>query len=485
MSRPASDAPITLTIEVAGLDPARELLGLASTVLDLLWLHPALVLLAGRAADGTARIALWPLLAVALLARGWVAWWERRGGLRGSAALAQTAVVGLVSVALLIGTLALPYLGQGGLPRFGRDLTGGPILFAALLYAGAAGFIWWRSLSGHLYGLADLYTAFGRIIGTYLAYMLIAGLMKAGFAQPVLVRDLYLLFAVGLGGLVLARARADAARSQGQLDSNWLLTLLGGAAAVLALGLLIGGLFGGDIGAALLGPLNGLLQILSVILLAIVSAISQLVFALLDPVLNWLQSLGGGKPPPPLGQRAAELQRQLAEFRETMSADRPQSSPIFAFIGVAILVVVLLWLGRRILHSAERRRRMLGGGERESLFNWQAVLDSLTTGLRPAAPLPDPLLALEADPRYRYTVRIRRAYRRALAQAAAAGTARRPDQTPSEVLPALQAALPAAREPVATLTALYTATRYTTTPATPADAEAADAAAAALTAKQA
>ncbi len=476
--RPARTALPTVAIEVAGVDPQRELLGLASTLLDLLWLHPLLVLSAGPGPDGAPRLALWPLVALAVAARSWVAAWERRGGVRGPV-LVLTAVVVVVSLAGLIAlTLGLPYLsaGLGDWDGFSSALRGA-LLLPALATGAAGGFLWWRTVSGHAYGVVELYNRFGLIIVSYFVYFAIGWLTNSTYATVVLVRDMFGVFLVGLSALTLARSRMEAGQSRSQLGTGWLLSLLAGTGVILAIGLLFGSLLGGDIAAALLTPLLGVLQAVGFVLFVIAQVLAFLAAGLFELLLGWM----GRVPPPPPTPTPTPVAGQGNPWEELrgQAAQSPAGNPILlAVIGTLVVALVLFWLVRKVLQSADRRRRLLGGGERESLFNWRAALDSLAN-LMPTRPVPEPdsLLALAANPAYRHTVRVRRAYRRTLAQAAALGTARRPAQTARDVLPALQSALPTARAPLAQLTDLYTATRYTTTPATPAEADAAEAAA--------
>ena len=486
---PAARRP-TLSVTVGGIDAPRELLALAVTLLDLLWLHPLLVLLVGPAADGTTLAALWPLVALALGARAWVVWQDRHVG-RPLLALILTAPLVLVSIAGLLWLESIaPVTGLDG-ARLALFFSSIPSALYAPLAAltVAGGFLWWRTLNGQggTYDVDQFYSRFGGIILTYGGYWAFSWVFNAPYVTPVLIRDLFLLFVVGLSGLALARVQSDRARSRGQLSANWLLGLLGGTGAVLALGLLLAGVLGGEIAAALFTPLVAVVQLIGFLLTVVVGLIGNLAFALIYLLFGWLTGVKPLPPPPPTpvplipGEDPTETLRRRAG--EAVAAGDPL---LLRLIGLTVVLLGVFWLGRKIFQSLDRRRRLLGGGERESLFNWRAALASLADLLptRPPAE-PDPLLALAADPAYRHTVRVRRAYRRALAQAATAGTARLPAQTANDVLPALQAALPTARDPLAQLTDLYSATRYTATPATPAAAEAAEAAANALGREQA
>ncbi|MDQ2808121.1 MAG: hypothetical protein M3Z04_14595, partial [Chloroflexota bacterium] len=435
MIRPTPAAGrLTLSVVVGGVDAPRELLALAVTLLDLLWLHPLLVLLAGSAADGTARLALWPLVALALGARAWVVWQDRYVS-RPLVAFVLTAPLVLVSIAgLLWLEFVAPVAGLDG-PRLALFFSSisSPLYGPVAVTTVVGSFLWWRTLSGQglAYDVDQFYRRFGGIVLTYGGYWALSWIFNAPYATPVLIRDLFLLFIVGLSGLTLARAQSDRERSRGQLGTNWLLGLLGGTGVVLALGLLLAGLLGGDIAAALFNPLAAAVQLVGLVLLTAFELIGNLVLGLFYLLFGWMTGLQVPATPTPTPapvipgeDPTALLQRKAGE---AVAAGDPL---LLRLLGLTVVLLGLLWLGRKIFASLDRRRRLLGGGERESLFNWRAALESLADLLPNRPPSePDSLLALAADPAYRHTVRVRRAYRRALAQAAAAGTARLPAQT--------------------------------------------------------
>jgi hypothetical protein len=478
MSRPLRAGLIGPPREVAGIDREAELIGLAVTLLDVLALHPLLALIAGPGGDGMARAALWPLVALAGLARAVVWLLEQR---RASATVytAVTALAGLGSLAALVWVEF--YAGPGaGWDALLRDLqhfsvTGLGLIALVLL----GGYIWWRSLRGDAPALGAIYTRFERIVVAYVAYALITWVAAARFMQPVFTRDLFLVFLTALWALALARSRMEGARSRQHLGTRWFVFSLGLIAAILAAGMLVAGLFARDVADALFGPLWTLVQWIGVAVVAILAALTFLISSLLEFFFGFLRNLprAPATPTPTPGPAGGSV---IDRLREQAPGGPLADTTLFAVIGIIVLLILALWAARAVLGSAQRRRHSLGAGERESLFNWGALLGSLQRARPAPGPEADSLRDLAGNPAYRYTVRVRRAYRRALARAAAHEVARAPAQTADEVLPALQGAFPAARDPLRDLTALYDATRYTATPATAAAAEAAEAAARAL-----
>ncbi|HUS14590.1 MAG TPA: DUF4129 domain-containing protein [Chloroflexia bacterium] len=464
--------------EVAGVDPAAELLGLAVTILDVLALHPLLSLLGGPAADGTAQVALWPFIALALLARA-VVWGLEQRGVRGPGYTAVIGAAGLASITALVGLVLLPSYTES--TSFLTVLTRpGGIGLGLLSTVLAGGFIWWRSLRGGAPGVAVVYGRFERIMGLYLGYVFIAWLGRAGFLTPVFTRDLFAVFLVGLWAMALARSRLEGERSHQVLSLRWFVFSLGLIGGVLGVGLLFAGLFSQDLVAALFAPVSAAAQLLGLVTVLTAQAFAYMVFIALAFLLAGVRM---GSPPTqpvvlPLGPpRDPLVDDLLAQAAKRFGLDETA----LQMIGGLIILAVFAWLAWRVLGSAQHRRRALGGGTRESLLDWGALWGGLVPHRAARPQEADPLLALTGNPAYRYTVRVRQAYRRALAVAAGQGVNRLPYQTADEVLPALQGALPTGRDPLASLTAVYDATRYTATPATAADAMAAEQALAALT----
>ena len=449
--------------EIAGVDPQAEILGLTVVLLDLLWLHPLLVLLAGAAPDGTPRITLWPLVAVAVLARV-VVWLLERLGLAGRTYQVAAGAVGLCSLAGLLWVEF--YSGAAG-----GDVTQNFVISQAGVVV-AGGYLWWRTLQGTVPGLGALYDRFGWIIGTYVAYVFAGWLGQAAFLTPVLTRDLFGVFLAGLWAFALARSRMEGARSHQLLSTRWFVFSLGLIAVVLVAGLLVGGLFADDLVGALFGPLRTGVQLLGLLALALIYAIAAPILFLLDLLFGGIHP--GPPPVTPTPTPGPDLNAQIQNLLQQQPEGAPPDTTLITILGVIIVAIIAALLARAVLGSAQHRRRALADGERESLLDWRTVLQSLIPHRAASTPAPDPLLALGRDPAYRHTVRIRQAYRQALARAATRDIARAPAQTADEVLPTLQTGFPAARAPLADLTRLYDATRYTATPALAADADAAE-----------
>ena len=480
MSHPAG--PARPPGEVAGIDRQAELIGLAVILLDVLALHPLLALIAGPGRDGTARAALWPLVALAGLARA-VVWLLEQRQVSGPTYTIVTALAGLGSLAALVWVEFYAGL-TGGWAALLRDLqqfsVTGPRLIALVLLGG---YIWWRSLRGDAPALGAIYTRFERIVVAYVGYALITWVAAAAFMQPVFTRDLFLVFLVALWAFALARSRMEGARSRQQLSTRWFVFSLGLIAAILAVGMLVAGLFAHNVADAFFGPLSTVVQWIGAVVVGIIAVLAFVIGTLLEFFFGFLRNLPR-EPATPTPTPVPGAGSLIDRLREQAPGGGLADTTLFAVIGVVVLLILALVAARAVLGSAQRRRHSLGAGERESLFNWSALLGSLQRQRTATAPEADSLRDLAGNPAYRYTVRVRRAYRRALARAAAQDVARAPAQTADEVLPALQGAFPVARDPLRDLTALYDATRYTTAPATAEAAEAAEAAERALDAKE-
>jgi hypothetical protein len=467
---------------VAGIDRQAELIGLAVLLLDVLALHPLLALIAGPGGDGTARAALWPLVVLAGLARA-VVWLLEQRQVGGPTYTIVTALAGLGSLAALVWVEFYAALAAGW-DALVRDLqqfsVTGPRLIALVLLGG---YIWWRSLRGDAPALGAIYTRFERIVVAYVVYALITWVAAATFMQPVFSRDLFLVFLAALWAFALARARMEGARSRQQLGTRWFVFSLGLIATILAAGMLVAGLFARDVSDALFGPLVTVVQWIGVVVVAIIAAVAFVIGTLLEFFFGFLRNLPRA-PATPTPTPPPATTGIFDRLREQAPGAPLADTTLFTVIGIIVLLILALVAARAVLGSAQRRRHSLGAAERESLFNWSALLGSLQRQRTATGPEADSLRDLDGSPAYRYTVRVRRAYRRALARAAAQDVARAPAQTADEVLPALQGAFPTARDPLRDLTALYDATRYTATPASAADAEAAEAAERALDAKE-
>lgn len=344
----------------------------------------------------------------------------------------------------------------------------------------AGGYIWRWALDDHIIEIDRVYNRFALIVGTYLAYLPLAWLFGAAFLPTVIIGDAFWVFVVGLGAIALARSRLEAASHRQSLGGRWFLLALGVIAGLLALGLLIGTGFSHEVGEALFAPVLGAAEAVGLLVVLIVGAIGSLAALVFQLLFGWVPQ---AKPPPPPTVTPQDPAAGFADLAHKIeAAPHPDNSFLVGALGLAVLALIVGLIIYRVLRDARARQRTLESGERESIFDWAAVLQSLRRA-RPAqgVAVRDSLLALEGDPAYRYTMRVRRAYRRALARGAAVGMMRLPAQTPDEVLPTLQRAFPAARAPLAHLTALYNATRYTATPADAATAEAAERDLAALT----
>ncbi|MGI8586820.1 MAG: DUF4129 domain-containing protein [Chloroflexia bacterium] len=477
--------PTDAEAETGGAETQAELLGLACTLLAILWVHPLLALLGGTNGDGTPRMSVWPFVGLALFARGmvWLLERIRVGDLTYRAAAGLSALASLPVLAWLELYTSYRASDPGGLNAISRDLGNvGNVIVPLALVALVAAFIWRQTLSGAVPELGDLTDRALFLILSFGAYVALGWLAHAPYIAPVITRDLFLIFIVGLFALALSRSRLEAGRSRQMLGIRWFVFSLGLISIVLALGVLVSSIFDKSLSSALFGPLLAVVQGIGALVVGIVEIISTVAVFLLSLLGNLLPAAKQQDREPKTGP-GLSMSKAAQELVDRIKYNFTVDPALLTTVGGVVVLVILLLVARRVLGSAQRRRSSLGGGERESLLDWGQIFGSFGQAVRGRATPHDPLLALMSDPAYRYTVRVRQAYRRALEISAGRGIVRLPAQTASEVLPALQSVLPEGRDALRRITGLYDAVRYTARPAGPEAAEAAEQAVAALEAK--
>ncbi|HWQ15949.1 MAG TPA: DUF4129 domain-containing protein, partial [Roseiflexaceae bacterium] len=174
-----------------------------------------------------------------------------------------------------------------------------------------------------------------------------------------------------------------------------------------------------------------------------------------------------------------ELQR-LGEGRRRAAAGLLAFLPGWLALAVQVALALLPLVALLMLYLLRRRRprqRRAGDEERVSLFSLEGVaadLRALLAGLGRRGEESGLRAALArlrgADP----VSRVRRSYIRLLLAGEARERPRAPHQTPREYEPEAAEALPAAREPIAALTAAYERARYHPEATGAADADAAE-----------
>lgn len=434
----------------------RELILLSVVGMDLTWLAPWTAVLTGTLQEGERSIVVIWLLALLL---GALAVARLLAGSALSLGM-QQALSGLLAVGsgfLLIGVylypdrlaglswplawiLDLAYFRGYGLP--------GLALMGVSLYG------WWRGigLAQNRLG-ADAVGLFLRagVVAWFCLYLVSASL---GVVQPagwLLVFFLLGLLAVGLARVEEVRQEAGAVRSP--FAASWLLIMAASALAVVAVGLAAAAILTIGVPAGLLliwGPLQAVLR-------GLVYSLSFLAFLILEPLLRWLTAAmvpliqnvpnvpTPGPTPPPLSPETRVAAPPV--FRGLLWA-----AGGLVFIGIVTLIVLRLRqrpreIDRQVQLEAEWARAEAAGGEGLGA-RLQHLRDRLAGALRAVRPVSYPL------------VTVRDIYASLLRLAAQKGVARHEAETPYEYEHRLDAAWPAARSEVRTITESYVHAHY-------------------------
>lgn len=274
-----------------------------------------------------------------------------------------------------------------------------------------------------------------------------------------------------LAAIALGRLRVEQARGALTLTPRWLLTFLAPVAALLLLSMLVAGIFTRrflETVLWLLTPVFRMLDFLLLILVYIATGFAWVLFTILSFLIDRLG--GNATTPPPTRAPLA------TPTSDPLSGIRPLEYPEgMRYLLVAVFLVALVSFLTRFLWRRRPRLTPGAGEERESIFSWALLAaeaaDLLANLGARFRRLPDPLVALRADPRWQHTVAIRELYTRLLQRGADAARPRAVDQTPDEYAPIVggTAHLPSVR----TLTERYDKARYSEQPATAEDADAA------------
>ncbi|HEV8632693.1 MAG TPA: DUF4129 domain-containing protein [Chloroflexota bacterium] len=406
-----------------------------------------------------------PLLpAAALLALvglpGLLLAWLRRRGWPLAAVRAATLAAGLAAA------LAATGLEHGRAGLDGTLAAPAPPVLALVL-----GLLLWRR--GVLDAQArvehdDLARAFGTgvlVLAGSLLLAAVAGEPSLALLRAEAVGHVVGFFAVGLTALALARLeemrRGAAPPAPGR---EWLGLVLATVLLLLVAALGLAQLLAFDLIGALLRPLLWPLGLLLTALLLVVGLPIALLLELLVRLVRWLLPRLGQLSPVDFGG-----QRLLDRLRDRSPAEPipPELLALAQWLAVGAVVALALWLvARAVAFRRERRSEDGVEEERDSVWNWalfaaavRAWLAGLLARLARRPTDPAPLVVPAEAPAPPAATTIRQLYRELLRLAAARGAPRRPDATPYEHLPRLQAAL-GPDDVLADATGAYVRARY-------------------------
>ncbi len=297
------------------------------------------------------------------------------------------------------------------------------------------------------------------------------GLALAGLATTEVVS----FFAVSLLTIALASASEEREVQLRRMGWRGLVTLAGSVVLVVFLGILIGALFGREAAALIRLLWQGIVLVILLIALPFIY--------LMALVLEWLiRLLHVGDP---LAMRPLSgLFDSILRQQNGVSALEALPPWVGALIrGFCAIVPMLLILALFLIARQRRHRAPNADEERESLWSWSGLANDLLGLLaklgtaKRAEGLRDALARQRGDDPIS---RIRRSYIKLLLIGEERNQPRLAPQTPQEYAPNASTLLPAAAQPIATLTDAYERARYHPAGTTDVEAAAADRAASAI-----
>lgn len=330
------------------------------------------------------------------------------------------------------------------------------------------GYAWWRGRTRGEPSLEGTYELL-RWGSVALAAGLVLALVASplgGTLRPALPATVVWFVSAALAAIAQARLRLEALRSSGPLGGVWLLAVGGALVVVVGLAVVLAGLADRNVLETIWLALWPVFWLIGLLLRAVVLVLAVATFIVILPILWFLERHGLGRS---LGEgRAGWLFDSLTRLHEVARLQVEVADPVRYLLALFVLSTVLSWLVRWVARR-RRRWRVTTSEEREPVPVGPPSLAGLRKRwrrlLRRGAQHADALAALRADPRWRYTLEIRLAYRWVLRSAARAGVVRRAGQTPREYATVLRSHLPDAAPAVDELTELYQLARYRPVPA--------------------
>lgn len=280
-------------------------------------------------------------------------------------------------------------------------------------------------------------------------------------------------FAAGLSAVGIARLKLEGVRSSAPLGARWLGTFVVPILATVAVAILAAGIFSRQFLDTVLWMLSPVFWLLGLVFQIVVLIVAVLAFIILTPIF-WL--IGERDP------RALEVTPEPSELEgQQEMAERAtevfQMPDPLRYLIAAIVLFAILSLLTRYVFKRKSKSRPPTGEERESVLDWNDLLNNAGDRLknlfrRPARP--DPLAHLRGDETWLHTLRIREAYVKLQARGSALGRARRDTETAEEYRPRVGSGFdPATGAPAAVdaMTGRYRKARYSGKPASAEDAD--------------
>jgi len=343
-----------------------------------------------------------------------------------------------------------------------------------------AAYAWWRSRFRDEPSLDAAYTMlrFGTLA---MAIVLVINLIAAD--EGTEVRDRLSLatlgfFAATLIAIGLARLKLEGFRSSAPLGGRWLATFVAPIGAVVLLAIIGAGILSRQFLDTVLWLLSPVFWVLALVFQIIVLIIAVLAFLILTPVF-WL--IGDRQLPAFQSDATATVTGQQDPNQQPANELFQVPDPVRYLIAAIVLTLIISIL-IRFFFRRRLRTRPATDEERESVLDWNDLLDNAANKLRNLFRRPrnlDPLAYLRGSADWRHTLRIRELYRAFQNRGEKAGRARRDGETAEEYRPVLRGRFTPSAETapeVDAFTQVYRRTRYSGLPASESDAEAAEAA---------
>lgn len=298
----------------------------------------------------------------------------------------------------------------------------------------------------------------------------------AGAGIPAGLSNLVLIFfATGMAALALSSLEttrgSTAGKGEGQIaiDRYWLISVASVIVVLLAVGLLLSILLTPDVVARMLAWTSGVMDVLGKLLYYVLLVFAYLIFALLQPLIDFLQGQVGKKNDDQQLQ-LPDYKEQLQEIQRGTATLPPELGGLLRWLGLALFIVVVGLVFALALRRLQKRKDASIDETRESILTRDLLSRQLRDLLRNrlgrwrgrAAEALSPFLSLDGEPETRR--QIRQIYQSFLAAMSVRGRQRARGQTPAEYERALQDDVAQEQAALAELTGGYVQARYAARP---------------------
>jgi hypothetical protein len=298
----------------------------------------------------------------------------------------------------------------------------------------------------------------------------------AGQGIPAGLSNLVLIFfAAGMAALALSSLETTrgyaSGKGEGQIavDRYWLISVASVIVVLLVAGLLLSVLLTPDVVARLLAWTSGVMDLLGKLLYYVLLVFAYLIFALLQPLINLLQSHVREKN----GEQTLQLpdyKEQLEQVQRGAATLPPEWGAVLRWLGLVLFLVIIGLIFALALRRLQRRKDESSDETRESILTRDLLSRQLSGLLRGrlrrwqgrAAQAFSPFLALDGEQETRRQVR--QIYQSFLAVMSERGRKRERSQTPAEFERTVQSDVAQEQAALAILTDSYVQARYAAHP---------------------